>query len=62
MRGINPKTNKNTIGYVLLPTEWERIDGQALSGGKILDREVKVVPAQGGFRSKCPMPDFDAAV
>ena len=50
-RGVNTKTNKNTVGYVLLATEQQRIDAQTLSGS-ILDREVKVVPAQTGFRSK----------
>jgi hypothetical protein len=59
MRGVNPKTNKNTVGYVLLAIEQERINAQALSGSNILDREVKVIPAQGGFRSKCPLPNVD---
>lgn len=59
MRGVNPKTNKNTVGYVLLATEQERIDAQALSGSKILDRGVKVIPAQSGFRGRCPLPISD---
>jgi hypothetical protein len=50
IRGVNPKTNKNTVGYVMFATEQERIDAQALSGRHILDREVKILPAQGGFR------------
>ncbi|KAF3039075.1 hypothetical protein E8E11_004683 [Didymella keratinophila] len=51
MRGVNAKTKKNTVGYVLLATEQQRIDAQALSGGKILHREVKVLPAQTGLRT-----------
>lgn len=52
VRSINTKTHKNTVGYVLFATEQERIDAQVLSGDKILDREVKVLPAHGGFRGK----------
>lgn len=52
IRGVNPKTNKNTVGYVLLATEQERIDARARSGREILDREVNVIPAQGGFCSE----------
>lgn len=54
IRGINPKTNKNTVGYVLFATEQERINSQTLSGRKLLDREVKIVPAVSGFSSKEP--------
>ncbi|KAH6629230.1 hypothetical protein C7974DRAFT_413045 [Boeremia exigua] len=50
VRGVNLKTNKNTVGYVLLGTEQERIDAQALSGRQILNRTVKILPAQSGFR------------
>ncbi|KAJ8111266.1 hypothetical protein OPT61_g6101 [Boeremia exigua] len=49
-RGVNVKSQKHTIGYVLFATEQERIRAQVLSGRKILDREVQVVNAQGGFR------------
>ena len=52
MRGVNTKTIENTVGYVLLATEQQCIDAQTLSGGKIFDREIKVIPAQTGFRSK----------
>lgn len=51
IRGVNPKTNKNTVGYVLFATEQERIDAQALSNRHILGREVIILPAQGGFQS-----------
>ena len=54
IRGVNPKTNKNTVDYVLFAIEQEHINAQTLSGRQILDREVKVLPAQGGFCSEYP--------
>lgn len=51
IRGINPKTNKNSVGYVLFATEQERINAQILSGRRLLGCEVKVLHAQGGFLS-----------
>jgi hypothetical protein len=48
---INTKTNKNTVGYILYAMEQERINVQVLSGDKILNREVKVLPAYDEFRS-----------
>lgn len=58
IRVVNPKTNKNTVGYVFLATEQERTNAQALSGRQILDREVKVLPARSGFRSKYSLELF----
>lgn len=55
LRSVNPKTNQNTVWYVLFATEQERINAKALSGSNMLNCEVKVMSAQGGFRSKCPL-------
>ncbi len=52
VRGVNVKSRKYTIGYVLFATEQERIKAQVLSGLWLLDREIQIVPAQSGFRSK----------
>lgn len=52
IRAVNSKSNKNTIGYVLFATEQERVNAQTLSGQYLLDREIKVMPAQSGFRGK----------
>ena len=49
VRAVNAKSKKNTIGYVLFATEQERLDAQSLSGRRILNREVTVLPAQSGF-------------
>jgi hypothetical protein len=52
IRGINAKTNRNTIGYVLFATEQERINAQALPARKLFGRWVNIIPAVKGFRSK----------
>ncbi|KAJ4992421.1 hypothetical protein SVAN01_02130 [Stagonosporopsis vannaccii] len=49
VRAVNMKSNKNTVGYVLFATEQQRINAQMLSGRRIFDREVTVVPAQKGY-------------
>ncbi|KAF2623530.1 hypothetical protein BU25DRAFT_477949 [Macroventuria anomochaeta] len=51
IRSVNPKTNKNTVDYVLFAIEHERINAQTLSGRQILDRQVKVLSAQGASAS-----------
>lgn len=61
IRGVICKTSKNTVGYVLLATEQERIDAQSLSGRRILDREVKILRAQSGFRSEFPLIEIGAS-
>lgn len=49
IRSIN--TKMNTVGYAPFTMKQERVNAQALSDGKILNREVKFLPVQDGFCS-----------